>query len=175
MKNAIRLASAAAVLLGAPLVGVAEGPSYAAKVWSNDGYIWTLNHMTDSGVAGEWHYWAPGEEGTLHWDDVDWIVFEENLHPNRYGPWNREMPRGRRATVRFNSGETRELYVQVELLYGKDDWGVRKVYGDDVTKVDFLETRMPMVRRCPNGHVWPQEGYRFCPYDGLPVTEYEQY
>jgi len=176
LKNLFGFMMVLVALLGVPLLAADEaGPSFKAKVWDNDGHIWILDHMVDRGVGGEWRYWAPGEEGTLFWDDVDWVVFEENLHPNRHGPWDREMPQGRRARVRLNNGEIRHLYIAVQLLHGKDAYGARKIYGDDVTRIDFLETYKPLVKRCPNGHVWPDEGYNFCPFDGQPVTQYEQY
>jgi hypothetical protein len=156
------------------------GPRYKAKVWASSGHLWVLDHMKDRGMGGQWQYWAPGgegvvEQGILYWDDIDWITFLDNLEPYNYGPWDRDLKRGRRARVRYNNGETRELYVHVDALYGKDAYGTRRVLGRTVTRVDFLETYRPVVRRCPNGHVWPEDGYNFCPYDGQEVTKYEQY
>jgi hypothetical protein len=171
---------ATAVLLLVPVVGGGEETvkAYRAKVWTNDGDLYVLQDLKDRGVSGRWHYWAPGEEGELSWDLVDYVVFLDNEKPWAPGPGHaarRDKPRARRAEVYFNSGDVRELWLYIDVLYGKDHYGKRKVYGNDVTQIDFLTTYHETVQRCPNGHTWKEPGYRFCPLDGQRLVETPQY
>lgn len=176
MRNATKLtciAIALAIVAVSPVSG--EGPAWKAKVWTNDGYIWHLNNLLDEGVGGQWEYWAPQESGTLYWDEIDWISFPSNIEPWNYSMPDNEMPRGRRARVHFTNGETRELWVHLRELHGRDAWNVRRIQGEDVTRIDFIGTTVSSVHRCANGHIWQQDGFQYCPYDGLPLEEYPQY
>lgn len=170
----------AALVLLIPAVGDGQETvkAFQARVWTDNGEYFFLHDVEGRGVSGSWHYWAPDEEGELSWDLVDYVVFLDNQRP-----WEsvhyREEAVGRlganRALVYFNSGDVRELWLYVDIIYGNDDWGRRRIYGKHITRLDFLTTYHETVDRCPNGHVWKDPGFSFCPYDGQALVETPQY
>lgn len=170
----------AAVLLLVPVLGGGEETvkAFRAKVWTTGGDLYTLEALKDRGVSGHWHYWAQDEEGDLSWDLVDYVVFTDNLKPYAPGPGH-ELKKGkqgaRRAQVYFNSGDVRDLWLKVDVLYGNDDYGRRRIAGRNVTQIDFVNNYHEIVLRCGNGHTWEEPGFRFCPYDGLRLSGVPQY
>ena len=181
MRKACLIALLVLILSPVSLLAEEVVKAYEVKIWSNDGDIWTLHDVHDRGMSGRWHYWIGSpeegvdEEGELDWGFVDYIDFDDNFAPWDRGPGHpRIYRRAHRATVTYNSGEVRSMWIFVDEIVGKDDYGKRKVYGEDMTRIDFLTTYHVVADRCPNGHVWKDQGFRYCPYDGQRLVSVAQ-
>lgn len=81
------------------------------------------------------------------------------------------------STIRFTSGKT--MTVQLDAteygtVYGGEaDFGYFRIRLQDVRQLEFLRPERAeeaVARRCRDGHLFYNELFRFCPYDGAPLA-----
>ena len=90
------------------------------------------------------------------------------------------MRRGRHLLDFMNYVGPRQLVslLVVNLVIGKirgfDGKAERTFPSRKLSVIDFDQARIApaLYKACERGHVWEQEDFRFCPYDGLALDSY---
>lgn len=143
---------------------------YPAKVTTLQGRI---HHFEDLGHLrgdGSFVFYDGETEGRVSWRDLDAVIFTENLghRPGALGP---RILGTQRVELRFVDGERRVVNMVVGDVFGFDGIAERNVGADELTRIDFDEAVIApkLYKVCSRGHVWEEEAYRFCPYDGLSL------
>lgn len=171
------LLAGAAALAASFGTSPARGFDYIAKVWTNDGRIFYFRTLEQPNMNESFRYYTPDGTGTFAWADVRVLELPKNV-----GWWKGgdvELEKGQMADVTFWNGETRRAYVWIQAVTGRDPFDARRVYDEDLTRIEFVRRLgtppplRPQTLRCANGHQFDDAGFRFCPYDGQklsPVT-----
>lgn len=174
--SVLGLLAATAVLTGSLLAAapsVADGDRFVfpAKVTTTHGRIFTLEDLGHEYDTGSFVIFDGETEGRVSWRDLDRVTFAGNLGhaPDALGP---RQPGTRRVRLHYVDGQERIVNMSVGRVWGHDGTGERSVRADNLALIDFDEARIAprLYKACERGHVWEQEAYRYCPYDGLELT-----
>ena len=101
------------------------------------------------------------------------ITFVGNIGygPGSIGPTRRGTER---VLIRYTDGHERLVNLVIGKVRGYDGKAEREFAVRKLSVVDFDEARIApaLYKACERGHVWEQEQYRYCPFDGLALESY---
>lgn len=145
---------------------------YPAKVTTLQGRVYTLEDLGSAFEDGAFVFHDGAEQGRVSWRDLDKVVLVGNIG-HGFGSEGSRMPRTRRATLHWLDGTTRTVHLVIGAFHGYDGVDEHQISARQISLIDFDEARIApsLYNACPRGHVWEQEGYRFCPYDGERLAE----
>ena len=169
---AFAVLAVAGLALAAPArsAGVEPHVTYPAKVTTMQGRIFLLDDLGHEFEEGSFLYYDGETEGRVQWRDLDRVTFISNLghQPGSDAP---ETAGTRRAKLTFLDGSTRQVNLVVGRIHGHDELAERHVTPSQLAVIDFDEVHIAprLYKSCLRGHIWEQEDYRVCPYDGLSL------
>ena len=163
----------AALCLQAPVEAVETDLRYPAKVTTMDGTIYHFEDLRSELARGSFVLYDGETEGRVPWRDIDKIVFVGNIGhgPGALGPSRAGTTRAR---IDYVDGHQRLVNLVIGRIRGFDGKAERDLPARKISVIDFDEVRIApaLYHACERGHVWEQEDYRFCPYDGLALESY---
>lgn len=177
----MRVRTALLLLVATSLLVLATGPAgavetdlrYPAKVTTLDGTIYHFEDLRSELARGSFVLYDGETEGRVPWRDLDKITFVENIG---YGPGalGDRHAGTKRVRLTYVDGHERLVHLVVGRIRGFDGKAERDFPARKITVIDFDEARIApaLYKACERGHVWEQEDYRFCPYDGLELDSY---
>lgn len=151
---------------------------YPAKVVTVKGEVYEFEDLRHELARGSFVIYDGEVEGRVSWRDLDKVTFVQNIRhgvgaytPDAPGPIRKGT---RRVRLTYVDGHERLVNMVVGRLFGHDGMADRDVSARRASLIDFHEAEIAptLYKACQRGHVWEDEGYRFCPYDGLPLDAY---
>jgi hypothetical protein len=179
----MRVRSAPLLVATMALLGFALAPAqleavetdirYPAKVTTMQGEVYEFVDLRHDLARGSFVLYDGETEGRAPWRDIDKITFVGNIGhgPGALGPKKRGT---RRVEVLYTDGHARFVNLVIGKIRGFDGKGERGIPPKSLSVIDFDEAEIAPVlyKACERGHVWEQEDFRFCPYDGLRLESY---
>jgi hypothetical protein len=160
-------------LLAGPAAAVDTELRYPAKVTTIQGDIYQLEDLRHQLARGSFVLYDGETEGRVTWRDIDRITFVGNIGhgPGAVGP---KMRGTRRARIRYADGHERIVNLVIGKVRGYDGIGEREISSKRLSVIDFDTVRIApaLYKACERGHVWEQEDFRYCPFDGLGLESY---
>ena len=177
MRARLALLMLAAALLALAATGPAGAVEtdlrYPAKVTILDGTVFYFEDLRSELARGSFVLYDGETEGRVPWRDIDKITFVENIGygPGAIGPKRNGT---KRVRLTYVDGHERLVNLVVGRIRGFDGVAERDFPARKITVIDFDEVKIApaLYKACERGHVWEQEDYRFCPYDGLELESY---
>lgn len=165
--------AALALTTSAPVTAVETDLRYPAKITTLDGTIYHFEDFRSELARGSFVLYDGETEGRVPWRDIDRITLVGNIG---YGPGSLGPKRSgtTRARIKYVDGHERLVNLVIGRIRGFDGKAERDLPARKVSVIDFDEVRIApaLYKACERGHVWEQEDFRFCPYDGLELDSY---
>ena len=143
---------------------------YPARVTTLQGRVFSFDSLGHARGDGYFVIYDGETEGRVLWRDLDAVIFADNIRhrPGALGPRQRGTER---VELHYVDGSVRVVNMIVGDIHGWDGRANRTLRAGDLTRVDFDQAVIAprLYKVCERGHVWEQEEYRYCPFDGLDL------